>query len=142
MVDNSLKKYSATVPDVVRERIGTVSEVDVAAREKEVMESGVGATVKLIEYVEVVILFSAITKMVADPVGLDACVMVSVAFGSSVVAVTVGAETVPWGRTPVYDVVLEAKDGDRVPAETVKAESAASLASSLISKVWVEYPPL
>ena len=49
MVGNSLKRYSATVPDVVRETIGTVSEVDVAAREKEVMESGVGATVKLIE---------------------------------------------------------------------------------------------
>ena len=95
MVDNSLKKYSATVPLVVRKTIGTVSEVDVAAREKEVMESGVGATAKLIEYVEVVMLSCAVTSTVADPVGLDACVMVSVAFGSSVVAVTVGAETVP-----------------------------------------------
>ena len=130
-----MKKYPTTVPLVVRETIGTVSDVDVAAGEKEVIETGVRATVKLIEYVEVVMLSSAVTKMIADPVGLDACVMVSVAFGSSVVAVTVGAETVPWGRTSVYDVVLEAKVGLSVPELTVRLERVASLLYSVISKV-------
>jgi hypothetical protein len=48
-----------------------------------------------------------------------------------IVAVTVGAEIVPGGRTSVYDVVLDAKAGDKVPAETVRAESEALLEISL-----------
>lgn len=37
VVENSLTKYPAAVPEAMNELIGTVSEVDVAAREKEVM---------------------------------------------------------------------------------------------------------
>jgi hypothetical protein len=37
VVDDSLKKYPATVSPVVNDVIGTMSEVDVAEREKEVM---------------------------------------------------------------------------------------------------------
>jgi hypothetical protein len=135
VVADSLKKYPATVPDAVRETMGTVRDVEVATREKDVMETGVGATVKLIEKVEVVMPSCAVTSTVADPVGLDACVTVSVAFGSSVVAVTVGAETVPCGSTTVYDVVLDEKVGLSVPELTVRAEREASLLYSVILNV-------